>query len=154
MLDMKLELINLTNKNLTTEYDIVYAAETIVLEDTSELLIKDVIDEVSCLTIVSNSFKELKADFQNYLLDSYKTLEFTDERLTYLDLTHIARFIVWKFKTNETIEFDKLFYNIEIIITKSNSRTRNLIIVGLFEGIQNICGWNHIDHHKFFETWL
>jgi hypothetical protein len=96
----------------------------------------------------------LKADFNNYLIDSYKSLEASEDRLTYSDVGNIAHFIVWKYKANETECFDSIFQRAEQILEHGDSSTKGLIIVGLFEGIQNIGGWHEIDYYKGFDKWL
>jgi len=88
------------------------------------------------------------------LLDSYQTLEYTDEPLPYIDIANISRFIVWKFKFGDTSCFDKIFQNAEEILKKGSGMTKNLIIVGLFEGIQNVGGWHKVDYYKGFDNWL
>jgi len=145
---------NVSDEELQPRYKTVYTPDSVDLESVESLLNKDSVDQADCLTILSNSCQALKADFNNYLLDSYQTLEYTADRLTYTDISNIARFVIWKFKSNDSVCLDKIFENAEIILEKGNEATRSLIIVGLFEDIQNIGGWHKVDYYKGFDQWL
>jgi hypothetical protein len=112
------------------------------------------LDQQDCLKILANSCKELKADFNNYLLDTYQSLEYSNDRLAFPDIGNISRFIVWKFKSNDTTCLDKVFGSADLILNKGSETVQNLIIVGLFEGIQNIGGWHRVDYYKGFDKWL
>jgi len=152
--EIKEALGDLTDKDLIPHYKTIYSPDSVELENIDPLLNSDSIDQKTCLTILSNSCKELKADFNNYLLDTYQTLEYTDNRLTFPDIGNISRFIVWKFKFGDISCYDKLFKNADLILNKGSEATQNLIIVGLFEGIQNVGGWHKVDYYKCFDTWL
>ena len=152
--EIKQALGDLTDKDLIPHYKTVFLPDSVELENVERFLNNDSIDQKTCLTILSNSCKELKADFNNYLLDTYQTLEYTDDRLTFPDIGNISRFIVWKFKFNDTSCFDKVFENAELILNKGSETTKNLIIVGLFEGIQNVGGWHQVGYYKGFDKWL
>lgn len=151
---VKQALGNLTDKDLTPHYETVYTPESVDIDNVDALLNQGNIDQWTCLTILSNSCKELKADYNNYLLDSYKTLELTDDRLTYPDIGNIAHFIIWKFKSKETDCFDRIFESAETIFKNGDETTHSLIVVGLFEGIQNVGGWHKVDYYTGFDQWL
>jgi hypothetical protein len=152
--EIKEALGDLSDKDLVPHYKTVFLPDSVELENITSLLNHESIDQKTCLTILSNSCKELKADFNNYLLDTYQTLEYTDDRLTFPDIGNISRFIVWKFKLDDTSCFDKIFENADLILSKGCEATRNLIVVGLFEGIQNVGGWHKVDYYKGFDKWL
>jgi hypothetical protein len=94
---------------------------------------------------------ELKKHFDNYILDNNKN-DLT-ERLYYLDIAEIARFIVDKEKNGQTDFFQHFFNQIESILTNCDKYVDNLIVVGLFESIQNICT-SGMDYHLNFDKWL
>lgn len=152
--EVKQALGNLTDTDLIPHYKTVYTLDAVKLDNLDTLLNQKNIDQWTCLTILSNSCSELKANYNNYLLDSYKTLSVTDDRLAFPDIGNIARFIIWKFKSNETDCFDRIFESAEIILQNGDERTQNLIVVGLFEGIQNVGGWYKVDYYKGFDKWL
>lgn len=145
---------NLSDKDLLPQYETVYLPDSVEIENIESLLTSDSIDEKTCLAILSNSCKALKADFKNYLLNSYQTLEYSEDRLPYIDIGNISRFIIQKFKFNDTSCFDTIFQYAELILDKRNKPAQNLIIVGLFEGIQNVGGWHQVDYYKGFDKWL
>jgi hypothetical protein len=152
--EIKEALGDLSDKDLVPHYKPVFISDSVQLENVESLFNTDSIDQKTCLTILTNSCKELKADFNNYLLDTYQTLIYTDDRLTFPDIGNISRFIIWKFKFGDTSCFDKIFENAELILNKASETTQNLIVVGLFEGIQNVGGWHQVDYHKGFDKWL
>jgi hypothetical protein len=152
--EIKRFLLNQTDKDLIPYYKTVYTASSVELENAELLLSIDKINEQTCLTILSNSCKELKADYNNYLMNSYQTLEYTEERLSYIDVANISRFIIWKFKKNETQCFDNIFNNAEIILKRGNKEIQELIVIGFFESMQNISGWHKVDYHYAFDKWL
>ena len=152
--NIKEALGDLSDKDLIPHYETVFSSDSVELENVDPFLNGDTIDDKACLTILSNSCKELKADYNNYLIDSYRTLDYTEDRLPYIDISNISRFIVWKFKFNDNSCFDKIFENAELILNKGSESTQNLIIVGLFEAIQNVGGWHKVDYYKGFDKWL
>ena len=79
--------------------------------------------------------------------------ESSEERLTYIDISAISRFIVDKKKLEQTEFFDLFFRNVEEILTFADEYVANLIVIGLFEGIQN-CGGAEIDYYRSFDKWL
>lgn len=81
--EIKQALGNLTDKDLIPHYKTVYSPESVTLDNLDSLLNQKSINQWTCLTILSNSCNELKANYNNYLLDSYKTLSFTDDRLSF-----------------------------------------------------------------------
>jgi len=144
----------LKEERLVPNYKKVYTPDTVQLDNIDSLLNKNKIDQGNCITILINSCKDLKADFYNYLIDWYGTIEATDERLFYIDIGNIARFMIWKFKSNETDCFNRIFVNAEIILKNGDAATQNLIVVGLFEGIQNIGSGHNVDYYQGFDKWL
>ena len=92
--EIKEALGDLIDKDLIPHYKTVFLPDSIELQNIEPLMNNDSIDQKACLTILLNSCKDLKADFNNYLLDSYQTLEYTDDRLPYIDIANISRFIV------------------------------------------------------------
>jgi hypothetical protein len=101
--------------------------------------------------VLTSTDTELKEQFAKYLLDEYKGD--MSERLYYLDIAEIARFLVDKTKAGQTRSFQGFFNQVELILCNCDSYVADLIGVGLFEGIQNI-GGKDIDYYKGFDSWL
>lgn len=103
------------------------------------------------LTELASVDKELKDYFKNYLHKEYKGDK--TQRLDYVDIGVIADFIVDKLKAGQTEILQPFFDKVETILTNCDTYVDNLIVVGLFESIQNICG-TEIDYHFIFNPWL
>ncbi|MBX2980428.1 MAG: hypothetical protein KF905_14140 [Flavobacteriales bacterium] len=152
--DIKRAMGNVTDEDLVPRYRTIYTPDTVELEEIGILLNKMNIDQSECIIILANSCPDIKANYNNYLLDSYKTLSLKNDRLVYLDIGNFAQFIVWKFKSNETACFDRFFESAEVLLSNGDRSTQELIVVGLFEGIQNVGGWHNVDYYKGFDRWL
>jgi hypothetical protein len=107
----------------------------------------------SALELITSSDNELKERWGNYLELEYEDPEDASSRLFYIDVGEIARFIIEKYKGGQTGSFSLLFNNIENILGSCDKETKDLITVGLFEGIQNI-GGSDIDYYFGFNKWL
>jgi len=68
-------------------------------------------------------------------------------------MADISRFIANKKLSGEVEYFEIFFENVETIFTNADETVRNLIVVGLFEDIQNI-GGKEIDYYRSFDQWL
>lgn len=106
---------------------------------------------------IEQVFQRLISDW-NELTDFYnKEVKFDyddpNERLVYIDIGDISRFIVEKKRLGQTENFDTFFENVEEIMILGDDYVKNLIVVGLFEGIQNI-GGSEIDYYQSFDKWL
>ena len=115
-------------------------SETKYQESEIEQVFQKIISDWTELTDFYN--KEVKFNYEN-----------TSERLAYIDIADISRFIVEKKKSGQTENFKTFFENVEEIILLGDDYVKNLIVVGLFEGIQNI-GGSEIDYYKSFDEWL
>ncbi|GAB5530465.1 MAG: hypothetical protein Roseis3KO_22420 [Roseivirga sp.] len=114
--------------------------ETKYQESNIEQVFQKLISDWNKLTEFYN--KEIKFDYED-----------PNERLAYIDIADISRFIVDKKKSGQTENFNTFFENVEEIMILGDDYVKNLIVVGLFEGIQNI-GGPEIDYYKSFDKWL
>lgn len=95
-------------------------------------------------------------DCRNYYYKKiYTYKEDSSERNSnaFNDMGELSRFIVKKLKKQQINEFEKIFSNIEEILIDCNIYVENLIVVGFFEGIQNI-GDSEINYYYSFDNWL
>lgn len=106
----------------------------------SDKVFQKLISEWGELTDVFNAYVKFRIDNADYRTD-------------YDDIGEIARFIVAKKKSGETENFEKFFENVEEIMIHGEHYVRELIVIGLFEGIQNI-GGPQIDYYHSFDKWL
>ncbi len=77
----------------------------------------------------------------------------TSNRLDYLDIAHIARFIVEQKISGQTDNFEPFFEIVEELLIHGDQYVHELIVIGLFEGIQNV-GSSEIDYYRSFDKWL
>ncbi len=111
-----------------------------------------------CESDIEKVFQKLISGWKE-LTDFYKTevmfdYEDPNDRLSYVDIGDIARFIVEEKKSGQTENFGQFFTNVEEIIIHGDHYVQELIVIGLFEGIQNIGGWIEIDYYHSFDKWL
>ena len=99
-------------------------------------------------------FSDLKTKWDSYITDTYENNSYKTDRLDYVDIGEISRFIVNKFKRQETKDFGAFFEKVEMLLDEGDDKIDNLIIVGLLEGIQNNCGHENLDYHGGFNSWL
>ena len=93
----------------------------------------------------------LKEVFDNYIKDEYKDNK--DERLNYFDIAEISRYLIDRLKNRQTENFDAFFDAVENILNNCDTEIENLIVIGLYEGIQNI-GGPEINYYTSFDKWL
>lgn len=107
---------------------------------------------------------DIEKVFQKLILDWGELTEFYNNevkldyddpsnRLDYIDIGAISRFIVEKKKSGQTEKFEQFFENVEEIMIHGEHYVQELIVIGLFEGIQNI-GGSEIDYYRSFDKWL
>lgn len=93
----------------------------------------------------------LKEVFDNYIKEEYK--EDKDEHLKYVDIAEISRYVIERFKNGQDENFDAFFDAVENILNNCDTEIENLIVIGLFESIQNI-GGSDINYHTSYDKWL
>ena len=93
----------------------------------------------------------LKEVFDSYIKDEYKDNK--DERLNYFDIAEISRHLIDRLKNRQTENFDIFFDAVENILNDCDTEIENLIVIGLFEGIQNKSG-PEINYYTSFDKWL
>jgi len=146
---------NVTDEELEPYYENIFHPDSIQLDGLEKIKKSTLIDDWEAIELLVNSSKAIKADYLNYMMDEYKTIEpDKNNRLSYMEAGHLGHYIVWKFKKNDTKDFDAIFQNAEVIITNGTESTQNLLVVGFFEGIQNVGGWHKVDYYKGFDKWL
>jgi hypothetical protein len=105
----------------------------------------------SVFTTLTSTDYALKEAFDNYFKEEYK--DDKDERLSYFDIAEISRYLIDRLKSRQTENFDAFFEAVESILNDCDTEIENLIVIGLFEGIQNI-GGPEINYYSSFDKWL
>ena len=96
-----------------------------------------------------SSDNELMLEFQKYI-NEYADI---NNRLNYIDICEISIYIIDKVLKGETQTLPAIFDNVEDILNSCDAYIENLIVIGLFEGIQNV-GGSKIDYYFGFNKWL
>lgn len=107
------------------------------------------IDNVFELLLSSSLY--LKKSWDKYYMEEYKN---NDDRLMYFDMTAIGGFVIKLLQQNKSKDLKLFFDNVEIILNDSDAEVKNLILVGLIEGTQQICQYENIDIRYEFDPWL
>jgi len=105
----------------------------------------------SVFSLITSTDNQLKEYFDKYLLEEYSND--VSSRLYYIDISEISRFIVNKIKSKQVDFVNDLFIKVEHILSDCDKEVEDLIVVGLFEGIQNT-GGSEIDYYHGFDKWL
>jgi len=105
----------------------------------------------SALAMLVSVFPNLKLNWESYVKSEYEN--YSEERLDYVDIGEIIRYIIEKKKCDDTSQFEEFFNRVETILVNGDDYTKELIVIGLLEGIQNVCGFD-VDYYTGFNDWL
>jgi hypothetical protein len=95
-----------------------------------------------------STFPEFNREWQDYLnSDMYGPDE------PYNDIAQLATFLVDRIEIRETDGFDRLFRAVEELLQEATPSVRELITVGLLEGIQNVSLSRSVSLESW-ESWL
>ncbi|NOU17627.1 MAG: hypothetical protein HOO91_08720 [Bacteroidales bacterium] len=79
---------------------------------------------------------------------------YAENRNDLVDIITMVDYIVGNLKEGKTFDFKVIFEVAEQILETGDDTARELIIVGLLEGLQNNCGLENLDYHTGFDQWL
>ncbi len=97
---------------------------------------------------------DLEKEWEDYLLNEYPNFDYEMNRLDYIDITLISRFLIRKVLEQDNYTVTKIFDEVEIILKNGSDQTKNLIVVGLLESIQNISSNLDYDYKNTFIKFL
>jgi len=80
--------------------------------------------------------------------------EYAENRNDLVDMITLVDYIVGNLKVHKTDDFKNFFSAVEQVLENGDDTSRELIIVGILEGLQNNCGLENIDYHTIFDGWL
>lgn len=109
------------------------------------------INRDAALEMLISVFPDLKQQWESHIKSEYQNYD--EERLDYVDIGEIIRYIVEKKKSSNTFRFDEFFNRVETILVNGDDYTKELLVIGLLEGIQNVCGFD-VDYYTGFNDWL
>lgn len=112
---------------------------------------KTTVDEAINLIVNANS--EIKAYWENSIEEEYEGT-YAENRQDLIDIITVVDYIVEKYRSDDTGLLYELFDRIEQAFQNPSSDTKELIVTGILEGIQNSCNMEQLDYHKGFNPWL
>ncbi len=80
--------------------------------------------------------------------------KYAENREDLIDIITIVDYIVGNLKEEKTDDFKSIFGAVEQILETGDDAARELMIVGIIEGLQNNCGLENIEYHTTFDKWL
>lgn len=152
--DFKKAMGEFTDKDLLPSYPCDITPGSITDEALIQPTLQDVRTNSDCLDYLSNASKELRADLLNYILHEYKSWTPVGQRYDYVDAGCIARSIILSYKTGKLTGFPEFFTRCELLIGLRDPNVHEFVVIGMFETIQNLCGWHGVDYHRGFDRWL
>lgn len=96
-----------------------------------------------------SSYPDLKDYFERYQRNEFG--DAFEERVSYYDIAMIGSYVKKEVISGEIKDMPKFFSAVEEILNNSDSYVQELIVIGLFESLQND---RSIDYHNAFNNWL
>ena len=109
------------------------------------------INRDSAIELLTSVFPDLTQQWESHISAEYQN--YKEERLDYVDIGEIIRYIVEKKRRNDTSGFSDFFDRVETILIYGDDYMKELMIIGLLEGIQNLCGFE-VNYKTGFNEWL
>lgn len=105
------------------------------------------------IELLTSSSRGLNSCWNAFIHEEYGN-EYAENRDDLIDIITIVDYIVGQLKDGKTEDFKDIFASVEQVLENSDESARELIIVGLIEGLQNNCGLENINYHTTFNQWL
>jgi len=107
-------------------------------------------DTITAMDLLASTWPELQQKWNTYINRTYATEK---DRLVYIDICEITSFIIDKLLKDDTTDFSTFFTRVEKALNQGDESTQNLMVVGLIEGLQNMCADNY-NYYTGFDQWL
>lgn len=105
------------------------------------------------IELLLSSSHGINACWSAFIQEEYGD-NYAENREDLIDIITIVDYIVGKLKEGKTDDFKSFFSAIEQILENGDDAARELMIVGIIEGLQNNCGLENIEYHTTFNQWL
>ena len=112
---------------------------------------KTTVDEAINLIVNANS--ELKAYWENTIEEEYEG-SYAENRQDLVDIITVVDYIIEKYRSDDTGLLYELFDRIEQAFQNPSQDTKELIVTGILEGLQNGCDMEQLDFRNGFNKWL
>jgi len=105
------------------------------------------------IELLTSSSHGISSCWNAFIHEEYGN-DYAENREDLIDMITIVDFIVGELKECKTSEFKEFFAAVEQVLENGDDNARELIIVGLIEGLQNNCGLENLEYHTSFNQWL
>ena len=105
------------------------------------------------LELITTCHHEVTTCWNEYIREEYD-MSYDDSRDDMVDIITIVEFIVSRLRDNQTNGLKELFASIEQAIETGDSNVKELILVGIIEGLRNNCDIENLDYHTLFNGWF
>ena len=144
----------ISDEELAPYYDQIYKPDDVTLTKIDHES-RQQIDPYSCIEILTNTEKGLKADYLNYLIFEHGTVNpKRKDRLIYMEIANMCYYLILNLKKQKTEWFRDFFHQTERILNNCSQETEDLLTVGLFEDLQGRSLDHDIDQYCGFDRWL
>lgn len=133
-------------------YETFYSPETVELDNVSYT---GKMDQEVALKIVVNSCNDVKADFLNYMMDAYKTVEPAASQIEPMfDAEHIGKFIVWQLTKKDTDCFPEIFSALNEVFKNADEDALMLAKYGIYQMMIYESRRLDVNYNSAFNHWL
>jgi hypothetical protein len=105
------------------------------------------------IEMLTTSSHEISSCWNDFIRDEYNN-DYAEKRDDLIDIITLVDYIVGNLKEGKTDDFKDFFAAVEQVLENGDDSAKELIIVGILEGLQNNCGLENIDYHTVFNRWL
>ena len=105
------------------------------------------------LELLTSSSHGISKCWSDFIQEEYGN-GYAEKRDDLIDIITVVDYIVSNLKNDNTSDFKDFFSNVERVIDEGDDSSKELIIVGILEGLQNNCGLENIEYHTSFDKWL
>lgn len=105
------------------------------------------------IELLTSSSHGINSCWREFINEEYGD-KYAENRNDLVDIITMVDYIVGNLKEGKTSDFKGIFEAAEQILENGDDSARELVIVGLLEGLQNNCGLENLDYHSGFDQWL
>lgn len=105
------------------------------------------------IELLTTCSHEISACWNTFLKEEYPS-DYAENRNDLVDVITLVDYIVGKLKEDRSDDFRVFFETVEQVLETGDDNAKELIIVGILEGLQNNCGLENLEYHNGFDKWL
>jgi hypothetical protein len=105
------------------------------------------------IELLTTSTHSISSCWNTFIQEEYND-DYPEKRDDLIDIITIVDYLVGKFKEDKTEDFKPFFEAVDQVLENGDESARELIVVGILEGLQNNCGLENLNYHTGFNQWL